>query len=82
MWLPTQLLGVASTVAVARPLAWELPYAAGAGTCLKKKKKEKKRKKACKNCLVNSMYQLHINDSSVYPKEDQSGVFGPSSEYV
>ena len=33
VWLTAYLLGVASTVAVARPLAWELPYAAGAGTC-------------------------------------------------
>ena len=32
MWLITQLFGLASTVSVARPLAQELPYAAGAAT--------------------------------------------------
>ena len=41
MWLTIYLLGVASTVAVAQPLAWELPYAAGAA------KKEKKREISC-----------------------------------
>ena len=34
VWLTAQLLGVASTVAVAQPLAQELPYAARAATCL------------------------------------------------
>ena len=38
MWLTAYLLGVASTVAVARPLVQELPCASGAATCLKRKK--------------------------------------------
>ena len=42
MWLTIYLLGVASTVAVAQPLAWELPYAAGAA-----KKEKKKGNKLC-----------------------------------
>ena len=33
MWLTTELLRVASAVAVAQPLAWELSRAAGAATC-------------------------------------------------
>ena len=40
MWLTPSLLGIASTGAVARPLAWERPYATGAAT--KKKQKNKK----------------------------------------
>ena len=37
MWLTTQLLGIASAVAVTRPLAWELSYATSAATLKKKK---------------------------------------------
>ena len=40
MWLTTYLLGIASTVAVAQPLARELPYAAGVAICLKNKTKQ------------------------------------------
>ena len=40
MWLTAELLNVASTVAVTRPLAWKLSYATG--VAIKKKKKKKK----------------------------------------
>ena len=48
-------MAVAVAIALNRPLAWELPYAAGAAKKRQKKKKKKERKKKKQQLIVKAI---------------------------